>query len=374
LLLSASVYRLSILFPEKGTSSKLIWLNNLTFNDEIPYQHMYNDLQKYMEDPDPTPFSQFGHDIQIWMGDSCRLDGPANECIEFLDAGYEEYTAGGDGWAPLRWGGNNIVVAGERVRERAGEMIYRDVTLADLRYGLSWLTRENGCFESEEKNPYILRAPQNWSKAVKISSSLDVLELGKKKYRDVLVRADHVVFENPDGLSEAARCLGFPLLATTYEPSCEWTSEKDREKHYNQPKNEEVFCLIMNGDLRTKLDREQNSKEAKWEKVVSTTLVARQDKKDLTAHQVEALICFTQEALLYQDGHLSTKEKKNAIEEYMASIKFNTFFEELKKQKIVAGDESWKNEVLPPRSSVNKRYDLSDREKVIEAIISAGVV
>lgn len=95
---------------------------------------MYNDLQKYMEDPNPTPFSQFGHDIQIWMGDSRRLDGPANECIEFLDAGYEKYTAGGDGWAPRRWGGNNIVVAGEKAGEKAGELIYRDVVLADLRY------------------------------------------------------------------------------------------------------------------------------------------------------------------------------------------------------------------------------------------------
>lgn len=340
---------------------------------------MYNDLQKYMEDPDPTPFSQFGHDIQIWMGDSCRLDGPANECIEFLDAGYEEYTAGGDGWAPLRWGGNNIVVAGERVRERAGEMIYRDVTLADLRYGLNWLTRESGSFESEEKNPYILHAPQNWSKAVKISSSLDLLELGKKKYRDVLVRADHVVFENPVGVSEAARCLGFPLLATTYEPSFWWTSKEDKEKHDNQPENEEVSFLIMNGDFGTKLKREQNSKEAKWEKkVVSTTLVARQDKKDLTAHQVEAIICFTKEALnaklVNQDIRLSTKEKENAFKEYMASNKFNTFFEKLKKQKIAEGVDSWKNEVLPPPGSVHDRMNLSDREKVIEALRSAGLV
>jgi hypothetical protein len=37
----------------------------------------------------------------------------------------------------------SLVVAGERVRERAGEMIYHDVTLADLRYALNWFTRDN---------------------------------------------------------------------------------------------------------------------------------------------------------------------------------------------------------------------------------------
>jgi hypothetical protein len=58
----------------------------------------------------------------------------------------------------------------------------------------------------------------------------------------------------------------------------------------------------------------------------------------------------------------------------MASNKFNTFFEKLKKQKIAEGDDSWKNEVLPPHGSANKRFDLSDREKLIEALKSAGLV
>lgn len=78
--------------------------------------------------------------------------------------------------------------------------------------------------------------------------------------------------------------------------------------------------------------------------------------------------------MVNQDIRLSTKEKENAFKEYMAPNKFNTFFEKLKKQKIAEGEDSWKNEVLPPPGSVHDRMNFSDREKVIEALRSAGLV
>jgi hypothetical protein len=317
-----------------------------------------------MDGPARSETSQHGHDFEVWIGDSSLCSGRANQCITSLNAGYE-HSAARRGMVPaLRWGGNNIVVrfTREQIEERYGIVekdTYQDVTLADLRYALNWFARYNDVFEAEGRNLYVLHDPRSWCKGVKVSGSLEVQQGGKKKYREVEVRSSHPVFMEPQGVSHAAKHVGFPLLATRIEASSEMLQDTKGKTGNDQSENLEISFLMMNPDIGTKGAREQNAKHSKWdEKVVATILVARQDKKDVTAQQIEALISYSEGALKAkmedQDLRLSNTEKERAFKEYLFSNKYSDFFEKMKQAKLAEGDKSWENAVPPPMGAVNE--------------------
>ena len=109
-------------------------------------------------------------------------------------------------------------------------------------------------------------------------------------------------------------------------------------------------------------------------------LVARQEMKDLTFHQVEAVCSFSKDLRREMacfaekkeqdpnadDGYFSDcdeadmpahlpgqKVRREFLEEYLLSDKFAEFFDEFK-QKIVEGDATGTDEMLPPKGSVPK--------------------
>ncbi|KAN0089655.1 hypothetical protein V8E51_019915 [Hyaloscypha variabilis] len=352
---SASNHRLAILFPTKGTAPELIWLNYITHGTgSSRYESLYHEIRRHYSIGEAAQITQEGPHVEIWMADDARLVGPLTESIATLNIGYEFSGIQNGVKPPIRWGGDNVitgVAAAENIDEEEEDELrfYRDVTLADFRRAFDWYARENDCYEHSIPNPYVLLEKGKWIKAVKISSSLDMQELNKKKYIKVKVKNTHYIFRHPNGISQAARAVGFPLLAMKFQLGFFWASWERHAEHNNQPENKEVSFLIMSPDIGRTTTRENNAKYSKWdEKPVATTIVARQDKKDLTAHQ----------------GRLSSKDKEDAFKEYMRSNKFATFFDEFKQKKISEGEVAWMTAVVPPNGVV--RDDMDDSARTVD--------
>ncbi|KAE9365569.1 hypothetical protein N431DRAFT_518976 [Stipitochalara longipes BDJ] len=281
---SASNHRLAILFPAEGTAPKLIWMNCTTHE---------TGNSRYFFVAEPAQISQDPPHVRIWMASNACLAGPLTESIAALNVGYEYSDVQAGAASPIRWGGDNIITGLDANKNNEGDEdedeedldesdFYRDATLADFRYAFNWYVRYNDCYECNIPNPYVLRDKSKWTKAVKISSSLDMRELGKKKYIEVEVKDSHNIFQSPSGISQAARAVGFPLLAMKLELGDFWASKEKHIEHDSQPENQEVAFLIMNPDIGTMKNRERNAAHSKWdEKVVATTIVARQDEKDV---------------------------------------------------------------------------------------------
>jgi hypothetical protein len=373
----ASVYLAAILFPQHGTMPEFVWLNYLSFHDgKRLYQTVERDLLKYTLLVAHAEFTEHGHDIQLWMGDKSRTDSSPNECLDFLIAGYEDVTAGLGTFPPLRWGGDNIAIC-----RNNKELVYRDATLSDLRYALDWFTQKNACYELEKENPYIPCDPEMWFRAVKISSSLEMQELGKKKYREVLVaRNNHVIFQHPQSISGVAKNVGFSLLAATYEPNFYYTTKEYKKKYQNQPENQEITFLMINPVVPTNGARVPAALYRKWDgKIVATTLVAREDRRDITVRQVEALVCYAKEALTgamnSKEGRLSHTEKENAFKEYMDVKAFGAFFADFKQKKLEEGDTVWAGATVPPKGSKSWRvYSIDGTGEIISTLQNDGSI
>ncbi|TGO32236.1 hypothetical protein BHYA_0337g00080 [Botrytis hyacinthi] len=108
-------------------------------------------------------------------------------------------------------------------------------------------------------------------------------------------------------------------------------------------------ALYLN--LRANLEQEQYwglSDMEKWDTIISTVLVARQDKKDITAHQVEGLARFCFYNLSPAMGEL----EEYIFEDYPKRIrpkgaKFEECYEKLKAERVAAGKSSWAAAVSP---------------------------
>ncbi|KAF8857638.1 hypothetical protein BDZ45DRAFT_592378 [Acephala macrosclerotiorum] len=112
------------------------------------------------------------------------------------------------------------------------------------------------------------------------------------------------------------------------------------------------------------LDFEVNSptwgrvKDEKWTREnIGNVWIARQDKKDLTVQQVEALTAFCSGPLhdvLIRDVFVREmemseialyKERKRVLLEHACKEKFEIFFDRTKAEKIKKGNQAWKDAV-----------------------------
>src|SRR2546423_403846 len=82
----------------------------------------------------------------------------------------------------------------------------------------------------------------------------------------------------------------------------------------------------------------------------TTMLVARKDKKDITKHQTETLATYCRKEISWGgnvDGPGYKSERKERVEKYFRSSKFEEFLEEFKKSKLVEGNLSGADSVSP---------------------------
>ncbi|KAF7934763.1 uncharacterized protein EAE98_002808 [Botrytis deweyae] len=201
-------------------------------------------------------------------------------------------------------------------------------------------------------------------KAVYIHCMGDRKILGLPKYTEVTISDSHVIFsrEKPTDISVH---MGIPLLTrkTGYvdprwvdkRPGIDYACATSKDPMSNRK------ALYLN--LRANLKQEQYwgfSDMEKWDTVIGTVLVARQDKKDITAHQVEGLarFCFYDlspamgelEEYIFEDYPKKSDRKKvreKFTKDFMCQAKFEECYEKLKAERVAAGKSSWATAVSP---------------------------
>jgi hypothetical protein len=122
--------------------------------------------------------------------------------------------------------------------------------------------------------------------------------------------------------------------------------------------NYEPYFLLMRTNTAD-VERRETANLKEWDVgPVGSVLVGRADGKDITPHQVETLALYCREKLepgmkeVNEDsvifGNVDEKgERRKFIKENMCQAKFEEFFEDLKKEKIEEGDESWADATSP---------------------------
>lgn len=392
-------YKMAILFPATSDTPQLIWLKVHTqswFDREFeevedPKWHFYQnpicDLLNYMECPRATPHTRNGRDLDIYMGDGQVWKEPITQSLLTLTAGYGPVKPEGFLSLPGYWAGDLVVVkvTKERVEHSEDgttkvEVLHGDVNLADFRAAFDYLTRYYNIFESANPNPYYIRQPGRWVKAVKICCSGEMKFEHKNKYTEVSISRHHPLFSHSDAVSGISKHLGFPLLVKRLQSNPQWKKLMEnlpKNSSFDPEENPEWLYLVLDVEVESK---KWGSWLGHWDmRVDPTVLVARKDMKDLTIHQVEALVSFSKTVVEwemddaarkeaeqgadaddtyysdYEDGdelaHIpSQKVRREFLEEYLLSDKFEKFFEEFKQEKLAEGDATWSDAIVPSKS------------------------
>lgn len=173
---------------------------------------------------------------------------------------------------------------------------YEDIKLADLRYAVDYRTRKNNLFESDTPNKFVLRDEKEWVKAVMISCSGDMHFMGKSKYRQLVITKRHPIFADRDtDVSTGTEQMGCALSLKKFSVLPSWQAKIHRGMNFISCKNTELACLMLVTGIRNPKNH-WGHPLLKWGNSVDhSALVARRDRKDLIAQQVEALIRYFKE-------------------------------------------------------------------------------
>lgn len=378
--------KVALLFPVDSTNPKLVWViarqsigEDGHPRDPCVRNHLIN---HYMDRPDAMQFIQNDHHLQLFVGENSIREGHSNKCLRHLNSGWRSRDPCVNVIAEGYCG--NAVVCVMKLTENdescfGEDTSYEDITLADLRYALNQFTQENTIFESDEPNKFILPHHNKWIKAVKISCTGDMRLLGMKKYREVTITSNHEVYGpfstefwglaenflvtgrqrrpgNPDlspDICTISQHMGMTLRAKRlpYDPSM---TARITDGMGWDPYDNYDFIKMM---TETTIENENDCWGAAMPKFnigqEHTVLITREDKKDITAQHLEALVSYCCDVFLEsQDmqnpaGALSKYYRARIVELYFTSSKFEEFFEELKAKKIGEGDASWTDAVSP---------------------------
>ncbi len=362
-------YKLAILMHQHRKTPQFIWLlckrghdalANLDSPEEEKASRNYSilyGLSSFIESPASTRVEKDGYKVKIWW-DCDRKDLNENLCIKTLNEGYEECMQGKE--RAFRGNindrhcfGSTISTRYISINRRLGfgpTKYYHDVTLADLRHFYEYSVK-NTIFESNKPNPYYIRDEGEWLDAVKISCEGDIRFMGKKEYRKVTISKSHEIFlpDKNAKLLATSRHLGFPLLALKFEFDSSWSLKIDAPNDEHGIKND---LGHPGANLALPHMMISTNNDETWGKVIGneneaygyTTLVAREDKKDITIHQVEALSRYCEALVNHAVDALSEADcrtRQQYIDQYLLPDRFDQFFAELKRKKLSEGDLDW---------------------------------
>lgn len=357
-------YKLALLFPEHSTCPELIWVESVKRADInkakslLPAYHFGEDisksLSKHVKQPQSIVYEQFSHALLNVAGGNAIQECASNKCFDFLNAGYHEQGLDVAG----RYFGN-IVTFRCHIEEIKSPTLgivrrihFQDVTLADLRLAYEKMAVTNTIFEGEKPNPYFLRTANEWVEAVKINFNADTLFRNKPRYCKVVVRRIHNIFLDDSfykaDISTISLQMKFPLLVLKVEAAEDGLQWMGSEQICMV--NREVIYLMHNTDVLNESKLWGSADPKHWNHGVDyAVLVARKDMKDLTTHQVEALVLYIKDVVVeYMNredrdkaSHCNRKIRQHIVDEFMFSGKFRDFFENLKVEKIRDGDSSW---------------------------------
>jgi hypothetical protein len=253
----------------------------------------------------------------------------------------------------------------------------QDITLRDFRIflgffkvhaidGLGKSLRTNNYNELEMIDPpffasMLLRHSLGSTfKGVEITCIADEVCLNAKKFISVDVPTHHPIFDDinlPCPPTKVSKMIELPLKIRRILPDPAWRSEKFTQNPYE---NQDAEFLNLETDVRSPRwgARDAGALGNPKGKMYGRVLVLREDKVDVSLHQVEALTEYfgyvflklamgRHRSLRGLTGVKLREERTKLMAEHVSKAKFEMFFKEFKKQKITGGDASWEDEPSP---------------------------
>jgi hypothetical protein len=386
---------LAFLLPEKSKSVQCVWVLDGT---DLADYHLHN-FMRYENDeqfvgvdtvevslkleranPNLHKFA-LDHRVELKGREEAAKNGSAsNECVIKIMKGVH----------PWDWKGPLLIFSRPGLR---GD-VFQDVTTSDLRVVVDYFKRYSQGIETiREMNPLILQsifyngqktmfetntaddAANNTIEAVGSSSSsfglstsgneVSIVRINDKgriqfngaaKFVEIMAHKSNEIFEGkPTSISKH---LEIPLVLRKCQPGTEWPKGRD-SMPFDPDENIEALDLMRDVEPSSScfgfLER---TARLLIVAPVGSFLVARKDRQNITAKQVEVFSRFYKEKLCDSIQYLSEetenweKEERVAhkaqfVKTHICRSEFEKFFEEYKSMKIASGDASWINAMSP---------------------------
>ncbi|KAH7386477.1 hypothetical protein BKA64DRAFT_646032 [Cadophora sp. MPI-SDFR-AT-0126] len=374
-----ALYFPSLPFLTRGRAPDFIWFdgkNKVTRNPTtgtITYTNCLSDGSHV--DPEAKGFEIFAnyvkrfplrHTVILHMRHAFRFDG-SRVNVSLLE------TTKGELSTP--WGGPLVVYCRNGL-SMDSDRVDRDFTLSDFRTFLDFckgygagpgsMLKENMLFELEVTNANLFRSVLNRysggtaAKGVEISCKGDMMVLGFRKYRVSDVAVNHPIWDTfhiPSEPTAASRMIQVPLRIRRIYPDRRFAG-----KGFDMMDNEEARYLdIVTDEVDPCWGMPDSgyTDEFGTGKMFGRVLVVRQDSKDVTPKQVQAVVKFFSQEVSHKinmEGKdrlskLSVEEalieRRKIMAEVISRAIFEIFFESFKIDKINGGDTSWVNETVP---------------------------
>ncbi|EKD16944.1 uncharacterized protein L3040_006230 [Drepanopeziza brunnea f. sp. 'multigermtubi'] len=343
-------HRLALLLPKEGGNPKLLWYQTYLMKSPYAGYEMIN-YSQHLGDDDPSPEEinvsmyltntyigvekyAFDHTVSIQIRESGEFDGShPNQCVSEVMKGTQGYD----------WKGPIVVYS--QPGTSIDSPTFLDVTAADLRIVVDFLRHCGG-------------KADDFVQTVRISSKGDEKLHGKRKFYHIKVPDSHEIFNTRP--TEISTIMGLPILVQKtglFNPA---DVEKGSRLGFNPFENYTAAALntiaTPQNDYWGSLDMQD------WDMVIGTVLVVRQDKKDMSTGQVEALARFCREVLRPAMAALEDSffcptgipdrddvwaAREEFVKTQMTREAFEIFLEKLKAEKVAAGDSSWDRVVSP---------------------------
>ncbi|CAD6572348.1 MAG: hypothetical protein ASARMPREDX12_005125 [Alectoria sarmentosa] len=184
-------------------------------------------------------------------------------------------------------------------------------------------------------------------KGVRVSCHGDISVLGADKFIPVDVSISDPVWTADKSVSSAM--VGVPVRVRRFPAHPAWKDDRQSDVYSNQ----EITLLFRAMDPEQQDDF--SLAPMSWQNTVGSVLVVRDDGKDMTPQQVEALCYYNLQHTtdMFQDAweHLSLTGSNKEMVKLVGLFtpqKFGEFFLEFKAKKVEEdGDASWVTAVSP---------------------------
>ncbi len=228
------------------------------------------------------------------------------------------------------WMGPIVVL---RAEGKAGNpWVFQDVTQADFRVAVDFFIQsgEQTMEELAIRGMY----PEIKVNGVKINCEADLKPFGAEQYAAVRVPRDHPIFHVTEPV-EISKYLGFPILVYRY--LFDIPLGADTLPYTNSPASYLHMCFDPSALACGMVP-------LGWDTLVGSVLVVRQDRKDITPHQVEALCSYCELGGIVPDdvgkGGFFDALSDSIARDLLNRNKFREYFEEYAESRTLT-DAAW---------------------------------
>jgi hypothetical protein len=364
------MHKLALLFPERSELPQLIWIETKKYSEKDENGTVYYEWMGCSEglvdhvgkfpsafsiDPRPHQLQTDGDDLDE------RFQG--NQCLFYLARGYASRDISTAMSTRHDWNGQIAAVVYAAEDQDGYVTEYRDVTLNDLRSAIDALSQNMNIFEDDNPNVFVIRDESKWTKAVKVSCEGDIKFLGKEEYRQVEIRKDHPIFSNYDDISTVTQHMGWPLLATkcAYDPA--WISHAHKTMDFDPFENRNAWRIMFNVNSTIGIGPWSFRT---WKRIRNPTiLLARQDQKDVTKYQIQALSAYYSRlpfclwSVLKGDCADGEEKTRRSIKQLLTAEAFDRYFTSYARVQYEMGQIEWGNRAAQDSGCGTSSGDLS---------------